>query len=180
MTIYIALLRGINVGGNNKIKMSELKTCFEALGFGRVKTYINSGNILFESEEGEAALRQQIEQMIHKDFRISLTVVLRSAAELEQLIASCPYDAAALSEGESIHASLLTEPLAKEKINHLSDIKSEQDQFQIKGRDIYMWLRQSMRDSKLAGSLTKLGNTVTTRNWNTIIKLDALAKEMHA
>ncbi len=73
MTLYIALLRGINVGGNNKINMAELKRMFETIGMSQVRTYINSGNILFVSEEREGPLRQRIEQEINTVFGISLT-----------------------------------------------------------------------------------------------------------
>ncbi|MEK3916904.1 DUF1697 domain-containing protein [Paenibacillus sp. FSL H7-0331] len=178
MTIYIALLRGINVGGKNKIKMAELKNSFEALGLERVKTYINSGNVLFESQLSEAVLREQIEQAVHRDYGIALTVILRTAQELEQMIEHCPFSLDTLLAGESIHVSFLLQAPTEDQIIYLSRIQSEKDEFQIQGRDLYLWFRQSILDSKLASHIPKFEDSATTRNWNTILKLDALAKAM--
>jgi uncharacterized protein (DUF1697 family) len=178
MTIYIALLRGINVGGNNMIKMSELKVMFETMRFSKVQTYINSGNVLFISEEGAEQVRQRIEIEVNKVFGIAVTVVLRSAAELEQIIENCPYKADSLLEGESVQVTLLTEAPSKAKIALLPEGKSDIDEFQINGLEIYFLFRQSMLDSKLAKNMTKLGSAATSRNLNTMNKLAALAEKM--
>jgi uncharacterized protein (DUF1697 family) len=177
MTIYIALLRGINVGGNNMIKMSELKRTFETLGLNRVQTYIVSGNILFESEEGSESLRKRIEQEIKTVFGISLTAILRTAKELKQIIENCPYASDSLSEGERIQVSLLTETLSQKQIDILSD-KNDIDEFHIHGQEIYFLYRQSILDSRLAKNLQKLGGVVTSRNWNTMNKLVVLTEAM--
>ncbi|RAV21130.1 DUF1697 domain-containing protein [Paenibacillus contaminans] len=180
MAIYIGLLRGINVGGKNKIKMADLKSSLETMGLSRVQTYIQSGNVLFESEEEAETLTKRIELEIKTVFGIAAAVVLRTAPELERIIASCPFDANALSEGESIQLTLLTETPAQEKIALLSEGKSDIDEFRIAGLEIYLLFRQSVLDSKLAANLQKLGSIATTRNWNTIVKLDSLAKAMEA
>ena len=91
MTIYIALLRGINVGGKNIIKMSDLKRVFEGIGLYEVQTYIQSGNVLFKSNEEEEALRMKIEHEIAKVFGFSVPVILRTATELKQIIRNCPF-----------------------------------------------------------------------------------------
>ncbi|MDB5083637.1 MAG: hypothetical protein JWN30_523 [Bacilli bacterium] len=104
--IYIALLRGINVGGKNIIKMADLRHTFETLGFKQVKTYIQSGNVLFESDDDEDSLRQRIEHEIESDFGISLTVILRTVEEIERIIENCPFDSNTLSENDSIQLSL--------------------------------------------------------------------------
>jgi uncharacterized protein (DUF1697 family) len=180
MTIYIALLRGINVGGNNMIKMSELKLMFEKMGFGMVQTYINSGNVLFTSEKGAEQVRQQVELEVNKVFGISVTIVLRTAAELEQIIEDCPYKTDSLLKGESVQVTLLTEAVSQEKIAYLSVGKGDIDEFQSNGNglEIYFLFRQSMLDSKLAKNMTKLGTTATSRNLNTMNKLAGLAEKM--
>jgi uncharacterized protein (DUF1697 family) len=178
MTIYIALLRGINVSGHNKIKMTELKSALESMGLGRVQTYIQSGNVLFESQEEVEPLRRRIEDEIKTVFGLSITVILRTTKELERIIANCPFAADSLSEGESIQVSALTEALSQKQIDILSDDKSKVDEYQINGQEIYFLFHQSILDSKLAKNLQKLGSSVTSRNWNTIIKLAALAKAM--
>ncbi|MCD9023557.1 DUF1697 domain-containing protein [Cohnella silvisoli] len=178
MTIYIALIRGINVGGKNKVPMAELKLSLQAIGLNNVQTYIQSGNVLFESEDGAEQLRGRIEQAIEASFGVTATVVLRTAEQLERIIEGCPYAADSLLEGESIQVSVLTEAPSQKAIDILSVSSDEKDEYQISGEEIYFLFRQSVLDSKLAKNLAKLGSTVTSRNWNTIIKLGALVKAM--
>jgi uncharacterized protein (DUF1697 family) len=178
MTVYIALLRGINVSGHNKIKMAELKIALDKMGLNKVQTYIQSGNVLFESMEAAELLRERIEGEIKSVFGFSITVILRTANELEQIIANCPFAADSLSEGESIQVSVLTEALSQKQIDILSTKLSKVDDYQIMGLTIYFLFRQKILDSQLAKNLQKLGNAVTSRNWNTINKLAALAKAM--
>ncbi|MDR6120512.1 uncharacterized protein (DUF1697 family) [Bacillus sp. SLBN-46] len=178
MTIYIALLRGINVGGHNIIKMAELRQLLESMGLGKVKTYIQSGNVLFESEEGATQLTQRIEEEIRTTFGFPVPVILRTAEELDQMIKDCPYSLDSLNEGESVQLAFLADEPPKEKIDYLQGFKSELDECQIVGKDVYLLFRQSIRDSKLATQLPKLGVPATVRNWKTVLKLEALAKEL--
>jgi uncharacterized protein (DUF1697 family) len=178
MLIYIALLRGINVGGKNMIKMADLKRTLEAMGAGQVQTYIQSGNVLFESDQGPDQLRQRIEQEIRTAFGISATVVLRTARELDRIVADCPFPSGALKQGESIYVGFLTDPLMASAIDRLSEGKEESDELQVMGLDIYFLLRQSILDARLAKNVQKLGNSVTIRNWNTVKKLHSLAQGM--
>ena len=91
LNVFVALLRGVNVGGNNMISMSSLKKSFETLGFTQVTTYINSGNIVFQTKEGDARkLERKIEQMLSKDYKLDSKVVVRSLAEMEKLVKSLP------------------------------------------------------------------------------------------
>lgn len=186
MTIYIALLRGINVGGKNIIKMVDLKQMFEAMGFCEVKTYIQSGNVLFKSNEDEELLRKKIEHEIEVTFGFSVIVILRTAAELEQIIENCPFSEDAIleaelsSEGESLYVSLLTHTPSQEKIEYLESYKSEKEEYQIKGREVFLLFRHSIRKSKLANNLHKLDVPATMRNWKTINKLAMLAKAMES
>jgi len=89
--VFVALLRGVNVGGNNMISMSALKKSFEALGFTDVVTYINSGNIIFKSKEADARkLESKIEKMLLKEYQLDSRVVLRSLSEMERIVKSLP------------------------------------------------------------------------------------------
>ncbi|WP_261303421.1 DUF1697 domain-containing protein [Paenibacillus andongensis] len=179
MKVYIVFLRGINVGGKNKIKMADLKKTLEAAGLAKVQTYLQSGNVLFMSEEEAVEpLRQRIEQEISKAVGVSPKVILRTVEELELILGSCPYDADALLEGESIQISVLTEMPPQQTADILSNGKSDKDEFQIHGGEIYFLFRQSVLDSKLASNIQKLGDTATTRNWNTMNKLAELAAAM--
>jgi uncharacterized protein (DUF1697 family) len=184
MTIHVALLRGINVGGNNKIKMAELRTAMEAIGLARVQTYIQSGNILFESDEDEAALRQRIEQEIERAFGLSIKVITRTAEDLNNIIANCPFtdeqiaEAQASSEKECLYVSMLLEEPQPDRIEKLKEVKAQDEDYRIVGRNVYLLFGQSIRNSKLAVQADKLGVPATVRNWKTINKLVALSMEM--
>ncbi|RCX18681.1 uncharacterized protein (DUF1697 family) [Fontibacillus phaseoli] len=184
MTVYIALLRGINVGGKNKIKMAELKTALENIGLTGVQTYIQSGNVLFVSEKDEPTLRKEIEQMIESVFGISLMVILRTAGEMKKIARQCPFseellaEAAATCVGESLHVAMLPEPPEASGIEKLKAVNYGDDLYFIAGRDVYLLFRSSIRDSKLAVNLHKLGVQATVRNWKTMNKLVELADAM--
>lgn len=178
MTIYLALLRGINVGGHKKIKMADLKQTLESIGLSRVQTYIQSGNVLFESEEETARLQTKIEEEIYRVFGFQVPVMLRTSAELQRVLDHCPYSPDSLAEGDSIHVSFLTAAPTPEEIEKLPDLSDETDEYLLQGREIYYLFHQKMPDSKLPIKLQKLGAPVTVRNWNTVTKLAALARGM--
>ncbi|ULL13963.1 DUF1697 domain-containing protein [Paenibacillus sp. H1-7] len=180
MTVYIGLLRGINVGGKNMVKMAELKRVLEGMGLAGVKTYLQSGNFLFVSDEAAELLAQRIRQEIEGTFGIAPSVMLRTAGELEQIIDACPYAADSLREGESIQVSILTESPPENITEVLSAGQDGTDEFHIHGQEIYYLFRQSVLDSKLASNVQKLGALATTRNWNTIVKLAELATAMRS
>ncbi|WP_223596135.1 DUF1697 domain-containing protein [Neobacillus bataviensis] len=176
MTIYIALLRGINVGGHKKIKMADLKNLLEDMGLQKVKTYIQSGNVLFESDNETERLRGQLEEEIEKTFGFTVPVILRTSEEYERIIHDCPYSAEDLKEGESVQIAFLGGEPTQGGIDHLQNFESEKDECKVIGKEVYLFFRQSIRDSKLATQLPKLGVPATVRNWNTVMKLDTLAK----
>lgn len=184
MTTYIALLRGINVGGKNIIKMADLKRVFEEIGLCEVQTYIQSGNVLFKSNEGEEALRSRIEHELETAFGFSVTVVLRTAGELERIISNCPFseeeisEAEAASEAECLYVSMMTHAPLQEKLEHLNVYRSESEEYRLVGREVFLLFRNSIRNSKLANNLQKLDVPATVRNWKTINKLVQLAKAM--
>ncbi|UJF33626.1 DUF1697 domain-containing protein [Paenibacillus hexagrammi] len=182
--VYIALVRGINVGGNNKVKMAELKAMFERIGLSRVQTYIQSGNVLFESDEKEGPLCERIELAFKTTFGFEVSMILRTAAELESLIAHCPFTkeeisaAEAASDAESLYVTLLQQTPAEEAVQRLESYRTEGETYQVIDRDIYFLFHHSVRNSKLAGNMHKLGVPATTRNWKTISKLAGMARAM--
>jgi uncharacterized protein (DUF1697 family) len=184
MTVYVALLRGINVGGKNIIKMAALKEAFEAIGLSKVKTYIQSGNVLFISNEEEEILCNKIEHEIQTVFGITTKIILRTADELEQIIFNCPFteeeikEAEQLSEVESLYVALLPLKLNEENIQRIEPYRNKGDNYEIIGRDVYLLFQHSIRNSKLAGNLNKLELPSTVRNWKTLRKLSELAKAM--
>jgi len=184
MTTYIAFLRGINVGGKNMIKMAVLKKMFETMGLQHVQTYIQSGNVLFQSNQLEEPLVNQIENGIETVCGFTVSVILRTATELERIIDHCPFsenilaEAAATSVGESLYVAMLGEVPVQEDIDRLSAYSSINDEYYVVGRDVYLLFRNSVRNSKLANHLHKLGGPVTVRNWRTLSKLLVMARLM--
>ena len=133
MPVYVALLRGINVGGKNIIKMKALKQVFKAMELCEVQTYIQSGNVLFTSNEEKQLLLKKIEDGIEVALGFPVNVVLRTAAELELIILNCPFsqreilEAEAWSEVESLYVCLLTQVPLQEKIKQLDIYKNDGD-----------------------------------------------------
>ncbi len=184
MTIYIALLRGINVGGKNMIKMANLKQMFESIGLCQVKTYIQSGNVLFKSSEAEEALCSKIQHEIEKVFGFSIKVILRKAVDLEGVIKNCPFSEKAIlkaessSVGESLYVAFLSHEPLQENILRLNAYKQDGEEYAIVGRNIFLLFSDSIRNSKLANNLSRLQVAATVRNWKTINKLSLLARAM--
>lgn len=184
MTIYIALLRGINVGGKNIIKMADLRSVLETMGLKEVQTYIQSGNVLFKSDQEEESLRLMIGQGIEAAFGFFVQVILRKAEDLEWIITNCPFsaekikEAEASSEGECLYVSLMMHAPTHEKIECLKTYKIDSDEYKVDGREVFLLFKNSIRNSKLVSNLHKLDVPATVRNWKTINKLYALARSM--
>ena len=179
METYIALLRGINVGGKNKIAMPRLKQVFEELGFQKVVTYINSGNVVFSSEcQDKNELIQQCEAAIAAEFSLTIPVNVLSAVELEETLRNAPdwWDA----DKESIHyAIFLIPPISvAEVFAAVGEIKPEYEQITHHDRVIF-WSAPAKtfaksRWSKIASS--SVNQQVTIRNANTANKLVKLTQ----
>ncbi|MFJ8517583.1 DUF1697 domain-containing protein [Lysinibacillus xylanilyticus] len=183
MTIYIAFLRGINVGGHNKIIMAELRSSLEQLGLHNVKTYIQSGNILFESNEAEELLQTRIHDKIKEDFGVSSVVVIRTAEELQQIVSQSPFSDQLISEalqsckGECLHVALLPSAPSKVNSDKFLSYANERELSVIDGRDVYLLFYDSIRNSKLGNNLIKLEVPATVRNWKTLMKLSSMVEE---
>lgn len=175
MTIYFALLRGINVSGHNMIKMTDLKRMVEEMGYKRVQTYINSGNVMFEAEENADTLEEKLEMEISRVFGFIITVFVRSAADLASIIGQSPFKSVVLEDKQSIHLTLLKEAPTQEQLDKLPEVEQGEDEYLIRGKEIYFLYRQSILDSKLTKKFQKL-LPATDRNWKTILKLDAMAR----
>ncbi|HZG56256.1 DUF1697 domain-containing protein [Paenibacillus sp.] len=179
MTGYIALLRGINVGGNNVVKMAELRDALAQDGFARVRTYIQSGNVLLEADEDEARVRERVEAVVSRMLGGKpMDAVVRSFAELERLMAECPYPVDAPEEGKRVMFALLQEPLAADALAAALGGVETDDEYEARGRDVYFRFRGNVLESPLGERMMKLGGKrTTTRNWNTMNKLLELSRE---
>jgi uncharacterized protein (DUF1697 family) len=167
MNIYIALLRAVNVGGTGKLPMAELRAMCEAAGFRRARTYIASGNVVFESamtaRQAKAALEAQLERYAGKP----VGVLIRTAAEMEQVLAANPFPQAAPNRAVAI---FLDDPPPADALEAIRHRKEEQVVLGV--REIYVHYGDGMADSKLVIPAAKAG---TARNLNTITKLIEMA-----
>lgn len=170
---FVALLRGVNVGGNTKVNMAELRASCERLGYENVKTYINSGNVIFDAAATDAdKLASQIHDTILKDFGLDISVMVRSVEELQEVITNNPFGGQ-FDNHKDMHVFFLAEELSEEKRALLMEKHSDAEQFAIDGRTIYYLLRISIIDSALGKGFLdkKLKVPATARNWRTVTKL---------
>ncbi|PFY73127.1 DUF1697 domain-containing protein [Bacillus wiedmannii] len=176
MKIYITLLRGINVGGHKVIKMADLKQMFESIELKQVKTYIQSGNIVFESENDVDFLNKRIQSEIKNVFGFDVPVMLRTHEEFINMIKRCPYEADSLLEGESIHVAFLANELSEKEKDQLLMQKNETEDCYIYEKVVYLFFKNSIRNSKLMNQFQKLHTPATVRNWRTVNKLKAIVE----
>ncbi len=177
MKRFVALLRGINVGGNNIIKMGDLKACFEEMGFTNVITYIQSGNVLFDSNENnQLQLTQQIEKALSERFNYNSKVVLLSQQALIQIINAAPNGFGINPDEYRYDVIFLKPPLTSK--DALSKIKTKEGvDFVTAGNGVLYFSRLSAMSGQ--SQMTKMIGTaiykeMTIRNWNTTTKLAEL------
>jgi uncharacterized protein (DUF1697 family) len=180
VVIFVALLRGINVGGKNMIRMSSLKDSFERLGFNDVTIYINSGNIIFKAQEGDARkLERNIEAMLAREYTLECKVVVRSFSEMADLVKSLPKT----WDGDrrwKYNVIFLKRSIDSENI--LNGLKPKSDIEQVVYRPgALLWsarISDLSRTSMLKLSSQKLFQEMTVRNTNTTKKIYELMNKM--
>jgi len=169
MTTFIAFLRGINVGGNTILPMAKLKDICIDLGFENVRTYIQSGNVLFDSDLSEHKLMVMLELVLEAQMGKLIPVILRSAKELEAVVAKNPFPNANPSQ---VGISFFIQSLAEKYLNDFEN--TEPEEIVVSGREIYIHYPNGMGRSKL--KLPKMLERGTVRNINTLGKLVELSK----
>jgi uncharacterized protein (DUF1697 family) len=176
MPVFIALIRGINVGGHKKLKMADVKVWCTDLGLTEVRTHLQSGNVVFQTTRTD---RAQLAKDLEAAFRVDARVILRTTAELRKVIAQNPMpDAAARGPSHYIVAFLSDKPKAA-AMQSLRDAYNGPEQMELLGAELYIQYDAGMGTSKLTNALIerKLGVSATSRNWNTVTKLLELAEE---
>jgi len=175
MQTFISILRGINVSGQKKILMADLKTLYEKLKFKEVTTYIQSGNVAFKGEEKwkDIKLAQKIEGAIFKKYNFQVPVIIRSKEELKKIISSNPFLKEKNIDTKKLHVTFLSEIPAKTNVESIEDIDFSPDIFILNGKEIYLHIPVSYGETKLSNNFfeNKLKVKATTRNWNTVNKL---------
>jgi uncharacterized protein (DUF1697 family) len=171
---YVALLRGINVGGKNLIKMAELKACFESLGFQNVRTYIQSGNVLFSTDEpDQASLTSQIEDALSKNFNYQSRVVVRSDQEMKAIVANAPKGFGNDPATYRYDVIFLKEPLtAAEAMQSVTTKEGVDQAFAGNGVLYFSRLISKATQSRLTRIIgLPVYQSMTIRNWNTTTRL---------
>lgn len=178
MPVSVALLRGINVSGQKIIKMDDLRRYFESFGFKNVSTYIQSGNVIFESAKKPQVLENELETKLKRKLGYDVTVVARTVTELEKTIAGCPFNSDKLKPTEKLHVTLLKEKPSPEGMKKLLSFQNDIDEYRIGLREVYILCRKGYGTSLFSNNFleNKLGVLGTTRNWATMNKLVELGK----
>jgi uncharacterized protein (DUF1697 family) len=176
---YVALLRAVNLGSRNKISMPKLREAFGALGAQDVSTYVQSGNVVFRSpDDSPSELVQAIEQQLASALSLDVSVLLRTAAELERVFGSNPF-AARAEQPRQLHVTFLDAVPDAARVGALDPRRSEPDEFRVVEREIYLHCPNGYGRSKLTNAYfeKQLGVIATTRNWNTVTKLAELTRD---
>jgi uncharacterized protein (DUF1697 family) len=174
----IVLLRGVNVGGRNRVPMGALREALAAAGFKDVVTYVQSGNVVLESSAQPDALAGEVEAVIADAFDLDVAVVVRTRAELAKVVRHDPLGDVA-DQDKLYQVSFCAEKPDKDAVAKVAERAVEGERVLRHGREIYAWFPHGVGRSKLAAQLSKqkLGTVVTARNWTTVKKLLELAGE---
>lgn len=179
MPKYVALLRGINVSGQKIIKMDKLRSIFESMDYKNVITYIQSGNVIFDCEEGDpAVVRDRIVSELKGQLTFDIPVVIRTLEELHEVVENTPYQIVNAEANEQRYITFLSHPATDAAIAKLETFQNEVDEFHVKGLTVYLLIHKNYGESKFSNNFIekKLGVSATTRNWETVNKLIQLAE----
>lgn len=179
MPTYITILRGINVSGHNIIPMKELKALMERLGFENIATYIQSGNIVFNSpEKNEDKLITKIHNAIKTKFGFDVPVIARTAKEFKAALNNNPFFKEKDIDTEKLHITFLASEPTKENTDKANTYNYEPDRFIISGREVYVYCPNGYGNTKINNTFfeNKLKVTATTRNLKTVKELVKMAE----
>jgi uncharacterized protein (DUF1697 family) len=175
MAILIALLRGVNVGGHNKLPMQALRSIAEAQGASDVSTYIQSGNIVFRSPKTSAtSMAKKLRAAIHKDFGFKPDILMLDRDMLGAVIKSNPFTAIS-SDPSKLHVTFLMQPADKEQLKDVEALLSNDEQVKAVRSAIYFHAPAGIGRSKAAEKLGRVFPGGTGRNWRTCLKLKEMA-----
>ena len=176
---YISILRGINVSGQKKIKMADLKLLYESLGFENVVTYIQSGNVLFDTKsKSKTDLKSTIEAAIEKQFKFHVPVTLRTKTDFEKIIKNLPFKSIDVEkDGTIVLVTFLSEKPSKIKLSDIQQYVKPPEKLVVNDKEVYLYCPNGYGKSKLSNNFieNKLSVEATTRNWKSIHKIAELS-----
>ena len=183
MPVYIALLRGINIGPHKRMKMEKLRATCEAIGFEQVQTYVQSGNVVFRARKFTTpSLSSRLEERIVRDFGFPAPVIMRTVEEMGKVIADNPLLKEKQIELEKLHVTFLAELPKPAALKLLDTLPQGPDRFCCLQREVYLHCPNGYGVTKLTNNLfeNKLAVGATTRNWRTVNNLFAMAREIQS
>jgi uncharacterized protein (DUF1697 family) len=174
---YVALLRGINLGARNKVSMANLRALVESAGGEDVSTYVQSGNVVFESSVSAADLTRGIEQQIKRDLGLDVTVLVRTKAQLAKVLVGNPF-AGGGTDPKKLHVTFLADAPDRDRVREIEAKPFEPDEFHVAGLEVYLHCPNGYGRSKLSNMYfeKQLDVPATTRNWNTVTNLVELSE----
>jgi uncharacterized protein (DUF1697 family) len=183
MTVVISMLRGVNVGGHNKVKMDALRALYESMKLREAQTYVQSGNVIFRTDERDIArLAKRIEDGIERKLGFRPDVILRTATEMREVIARNPFAKRRGIEPSKLLVSFLASDPGAEAREKVRQMKCDPEELRIEGREMYIYFPNGVGRSKL--SLVRLEKTLktpgTARNWNSVTKMLEMAEKLEA
>ena len=177
MTMRIALLRGVNVGGNKKVSMADLKAMVEALGFSDVKTLLQSGNVVFRAgDETEADLEAHLEAETENRLGLKTSYLVRDAAQWRAIIDANPFPEEAQAEPSRTLVTVGRAAMPAEALDAVRAVMLPHEKLEAVERQVYAWFGEGMGQSKAAEVLNRkaVKAVATGRNWNTVLKIGDL------
>lgn len=181
MEKYIAILRGINVSGQKKIKMDDLRSLMEELKLKNVQTYIQSGNLVFEhSKVGEVELAKKIGEMLFQHYGFQVPVITRTLSEWKYVFDNNPFLNNRDEDISKLHVTFLSDNPQQEYLNKIKEYAYPPDEFIIAGKQVYLFCPDGYGITKLSNTFfeNKLKVTATTRNFKTVSKLVEMASAL--
>jgi uncharacterized protein (DUF1697 family) len=178
MTRYVALLRGINIGPHRRVGMADLRSLMDGLGYGDVRTLLQSGNAVFTAHASAQRVTLELEDRIATDLGVKAEVVVRTSGELAGVVERDPLGDVA-TDPKRYQVSFLSAEPSPAVARELADLDFTPEQFVLSGREIYAWHPEGINRSPLVKLLSgpRLGVTATARNWNTVTKLLAMIRD---
>jgi uncharacterized protein (DUF1697 family) len=183
MPVVISMLRGVNVGGHNKIKMDALRALCESLKLRDPRTYVQSGNVVFRTEERDLGrLAKRLESEIERSFGFRPDVIFRTTAELRKAIARNPFALRRGIEPSRLLVIFLANDPGQEARDQVLTIKTDPEELRIDGREIYIYYPNGLARPKLSWAVIEktLKTRGTGRNWNSVTKLLEMAETLEA
>jgi uncharacterized protein (DUF1697 family) len=180
MKTYVALLRGINVGGHNKVPMADLRDLLAKQGCADVRPLLQSGNLVFRSDARPMTqIERLLEAELHKRLALQIDFFVRTAEEWATLVARNPFPEEAERDPSHFVAVLFKEAPSAAKVKELTAAIMGPEVVCVRGREAYIVYPEDIGHSRLTNALIerKLGTRATARNWNTVLKLNALAND---